>query len=137
MNDVSFRRHPFDRQVVAIIAACGLIQMSMPPEHGRAVGAGPLEVHMEAPLKQLRLQLRRDYVRFHDRIHILLIDFDDVVHPSQVHVDYVRGEHSRPPRARRPERQFMLVAQFDDRLDFRSVFGKDERLRTWFGDTQA
>ena len=113
--------------MVSVIAAGGLVQMSVAPEHGRAVGAGALDVQVQAPFHQLGLQLRRDHVRLDHGIHVLLVDFDDVVHPSQVQEDDARGEHARPAGADRPELQLVLVAQLDDRLNFRGVLRKDYR----------
>ena len=45
--------------MVAVVAAGGLVQVPVPPEHGGAVGSGALDIQVQASLHQLGLQLRR------------------------------------------------------------------------------
>ena len=62
-------------------AASGMAEV-MPP--------APLTLQREASLHELRLELRVDHVRLHDRVHVLFVDLDDAVHAPHVELDAAR-----------------------------------------------
>jgi hypothetical protein len=54
-------------------------------EQSRTIGAGSGDVAEHAPFHYLSLKLGVNHVGLDDRVHVLLVDLDDAVHPPQVY----------------------------------------------------